>query len=226
MNIFINQAHLQLLATDDLPTEVYESTLDLQTASSNAPLQMRTWVKNADVKYLHQTLLWLMHQQMPHLRFLAFSVANLEEMKESLKQSFQIIQAGGGLVMKKNKMLLISRLGKWDLPKGKMDAGESFRETAKREVEEECGIKVEVSDKIVTTWHYYAMKGNHFLKQTRWYLMSCLDDSHLKPQIEEDIAEVRWCEVSEAGKLLDNSYESIRFVLRSYLRMTEGLQKP
>lgn len=220
MNIFINQAHLQLLASGDLPTEIYENTLDLQSAASSTPLQVRTWVKNADSKYLHQTLLWLMHQQLPHLRFLAFSVSNLEEIKESLKQSFQIIQAGGGLVLKKNKILLISRLGKWDLPKGKMDAGESFRETAKREVEEECGIKVEPLNKIVTTWHYYAMKGNHFLKQTRWYLMNCLDDSFLKPQIEEDIAEVRWCELSEASKLLENSYESIRFVLRSYLRAT------
>jgi 8-oxo-dGTP pyrophosphatase MutT (NUDIX family) len=218
MNIFINQAHLQLLALDENPTEAYETVLDFQNATSSATLPARVWVKNADVKYLHQTLLWLMNQQLAHLRFVAFSFPHLEGVKSSLKQSFKIIQAGGGLVRKKGKILLISRLNKWDLPKGKMDEGESFPETAKREVEEECGIRVEVQDKITTTWHYYAMKGNHYLKQTRWYLMDCVDDTNLKPQIEEDIAEVRWCELVEAQQLLTNSYESIRFVVRQYTR--------
>ncbi|TAE18124.1 MAG: NUDIX hydrolase [Bacteroidetes bacterium] len=218
MNIFINQAHLQLLSLDEVPTEDYDAQIDLQTIASTTPVPTRAWIKNADIKYLHQTILWLMNQQMGHLRFIAFSFSNLEEIKNSIKQSFQVIQAGGGVVRKQNKMLLISRLGKWDLPKGKMDEGESFPETAKREVEEECGIKVELLDKIATTWHYYAMKGNHFLKQTRWYMMDCLDDAYLKPQIEEDISEVRWCEVQEAMHLLENSYGSIRFVVRSYIK--------
>jgi 8-oxo-(d)GTP phosphatase len=218
MNIFINQAHVQLLAAQALPTEPYEHIIDLEAVPANTSLQTHTWVKNADAKYLHQTLLWLMHQQMPHIRFVAFSVDDLEEIKNSLKQSFQVIEAGGGLVLKKNKILLISRLGKWDLPKGKMDKGESFRETAQREVQEECGIKVEIVHKIVTTWHYYSMRGTHYLKQTKWYLMHCTDDSQLKPQLEEDIAEVRWCEMPDVLRLLENSYESIRFVVRSYMR--------
>ncbi len=218
MNLFVHQAHLQLLAPDEEPTEQYDTTVDLHIMPSSASLPARTWVKNADIKFVHQTLLWLMNQQLPTLRYVAFTFSNLEEVKESLKENFDIIQAGGGLVRKKDKMLLISRLGKWDLPKGKMDKGETFRETAEREVQEECGIKVKALERIATTWHYYVMKGNHYLKQTRWYAMDCLDNTHQKPQIEEDIAEVRWCEINEAGKLLDNSYESIRFIVRAYLR--------
>jgi len=218
MNLFIHQAHLQLLAPDHQPSESYEVVLDFGPASHNLNLPPRAWVKNADIKAVHQTLLWLMNQQLPTLRFVAFTFPNLEEIKESLKQSFQIIQAGGGLVRKQNKVLLISRLGKWDMPKGKMDKGETFRETAQREVEEECGIQVKTNERIETTWHYYNMRGNHYLKQTRWYAMDCIDETKLKPQIEEDISEVRWCDIDDATRLLENSYESIRFILRSYLR--------
>lgn len=54
---------------------------------------------------------------------------------------YKNIEAAGGLVLRSDGHFLgIFRLGKWDLPKGKAEKGESMETTALREVEEECGI--------------------------------------------------------------------------------------
>jgi 8-oxo-dGTP diphosphatase len=52
-------------------------------------------------------------------------------------------------VFKDNKVLLIKRatppsLGKWSVPGGVIELGETFEETAKRELDEECCIEIEV----------------------------------------------------------------------------------
>ena len=53
---------------------------------------------------------------------------------------FTQIPAAGGVVIRNEKILFIFRNGKWDLPKGKIDNGETAKEAAIREVAEECGI--------------------------------------------------------------------------------------
>ena len=79
--------------------------------------------------------------------------------KSLVKREFKVIDAAGGVVVNdKNKKLLIYRLKKWDLPKGKLDKGENFRMSALREVEEETGVKVKVRKRITTTWHTYTIK--------------------------------------------------------------------
>ena len=51
------------------------------------------------------------------------------------------IEAAGGLVVNAaGKLLVIERLGVWDLPKGKLESGETAQVAALREIEEECGI--------------------------------------------------------------------------------------
>lgn len=67
--------------------------------------------------------------------------ADLERLKQLFFKQFVVIEAAGGIVQNTNKELLfIYRLGKWDLPKGKMEKGEHPDECALREVTEETGV--------------------------------------------------------------------------------------
>lgn len=135
-----------------------------------------------------------------------------------LKKRFSVVKAAGGLVEKGDKVLLIHRLGKWDLPKGKLEKGESPAEGALREVEEECGVKVKLNGKIGSTWHTYMRNGKHTLKKTYWYRMKLVDDSEIKPQVEEFIDEVRFMTPPEWKAALYNSYPTIRQVFRKFVR--------
>jgi 8-oxo-dGTP pyrophosphatase MutT (NUDIX family) len=107
------------------------------------------------------------------------------------------------------------------LPKGKKESGERSSETAVREVEEECNVKVKLGSKICTTWHTYTMGKSNMLKKTKWYKMDLIDDSNSKPSLEEDIEELRWMTEKEVYHALENSYKSIRFVFEEYYRKRE-----
>ncbi|HLR36932.1 MAG TPA: NUDIX domain-containing protein, partial [Chitinophagaceae bacterium] len=76
---------------------------------------------------------------------------------EALFSYFQHWKAAGGLITNpKGEILLLFRRGKWDLPKGKMEAGEKPEETAIREVTEETGLKnISIVKKLTDTWHSY-----------------------------------------------------------------------
>ncbi len=128
----------------------------------------------------------------------------------------QMIKAGGGLVSnEENKYLFIFRKGKWDLPKGKLDKGESFRVAAVREVEEECGITIDSSnEKICKTYHIYEVYGVPVIKKTVWYWMRADNQPNLTPQIEEGITDARWLAAGDFMLVRENTYPLIRDVIR------------
>ena len=67
---------------------------------------------------------------------------DLRALQHSFFKHFTLVQAAGGLVENdEGKVLIIFRRGKWDLPKGKMDEGETPALCAIREVEEETGLR-------------------------------------------------------------------------------------
>lgn len=147
---------------------------------------------------------------------ITFAVNDYREAKKLVKDQFTIVKAAGGLVLKGDRFLLINRLKKWDLPKGKSDKGEKMKETAVREVEEECSIKVNLIKKIGVTWHTYTQNDKRILKRNKWFLMECLDDRDMKPQVAENIEEVGWFDQETLAKLLKTSYPSIVEVFRRY----------
>ncbi len=106
------------------------------------------------------------------------------------------ITAGGGYVIRKGKkgpeVLMILRKGVWDLPKGKLDEGETIEECALREVREEVGIKkLKMKANLGVTVHGYVRKNKYKVKTTYWYQMETPED-YFTPQAEEDIEAVKW----------------------------------
>lgn len=140
---------------------------------------------------------------------------NVNSLFEQLKELFYYIEAAGGLIRQNNKYLFIYRLGKWDLPKGKIDAGESPAEAAVRECEEECAITgLQIVKELASTYHIYPYKTGHALKTTYWFLMKSTHSGTLTPQTEEHIEKVEWLDADAIKNLvLQNTYLSVRDVI-------------
>ncbi|MGN6196221.1 MAG: NUDIX hydrolase [Ginsengibacter sp.] len=140
---------------------------------------------------------------------------NFEKLKSKFFKHFHLIKAAGGLVKNKNgEILMMLRRGKWDLPKGKLDEGETIEECAKREVEEETGLhKVEIIKPLEITYHTYVQFGKHNLKESHWYLMKATGDEKLVPQTEENITEIIWVKKENLEKYLSNTFPTIEKVL-------------
>ncbi len=123
-----------------------------------------------------------------------------------------IIAAGGLVTNEKNELLMIFRRGFWDLPKGKLDAGETIEHCAVREVEEETGVNdVKLAGLIGKTYHEYFDKwiGEDVMKETWWYEMAVKGNPALVPQTEEDIEQIVWAKEIDLKKYLADSYPNI-----------------
>ena len=143
--------------------------------------------------------------------------ADLEKLRRLFWKPFLIVQAAGGLVVNgKGEWLLIHRRGHWDLPKGKLDEGESLEECAVREVSEETGLQAPVLGRhLCTTYHTYEDYGHHVLKESHWYSMTVEDVPALTPQTEEDITDIAWLDGEGVRAVTDKAYPSIREVLQT-----------
>jgi ADP-ribose pyrophosphatase YjhB (NUDIX family) len=124
-----------------------------------------------------------------------------------------IIAAGGGVFNPKGELLLIHRLGNWDLPKGKLEKDEAPSTGGMREVEEECNVYgLTISKKLDTTLHIYFQK-KWTIKRTHWYAMQCTKYKKAKPQIEENIDALKWVRIETLNIEKLKTYTSIREVL-------------
>lgn len=128
---------------------------------------------------------------------------------------FVSIEAAGGVVFGEGQqLLLIKRMGKWDLPKGKIDGEETPEEAALREVQEECGIgELESGRMLSITYHTYRLHNHRFLKVTYWYLMNTHWKGKLVPQLEEQITEVKWFDLNALDLGALDTYHSVRDLL-------------
>lgn len=140
-----------------------------------------------------------------------------ETLQRELHALYTPIDAGGGVVTNENdEVLMIYRRGKWDLPKGKLDDGESIDECALREVSEETGLKkLKLGEKICDTYHVYSQKKQNLLKRTAWYKMKGTLKEEPHPQEEENIQEARWVSSEELPLIVFKSYEAIREVMQN-----------
>lgn len=130
------------------------------------------------------------------------------------------IIAGGGIVEnEKGEVLFLHRRGKWDLPKGKLDTGETIENCAVREVMEETGLAdVQLAELIDITHHVYSEKGKDINKETYWYAMKVAGKQNLIPQTEEDITEIKWVDKKDLHEVLSDTYQNIVEIVEKYLR--------
>lgn len=139
---------------------------------------------------------------------------DIEQLKKAFWRKFMLVQAAGGLVQNPaHDVLMMFRRGKWDLPKGKMDPGETPAQSALREVEEETGVKATLGAPIVTTYHTYDESGHHILKETFWFSMQASNDQPLVPQTEEQITELVWADAKALKEYMKNTFPSVKEVI-------------
>ncbi len=133
-----------------------------------------------------------------------------------MKRRMKWVRAAGGIVTAPDgTMLLIQRNGRWDLPKGKVEAGETLLQAALREVQEETGIKTQPLSHSATqplkTYHIFNLYGGWHLKQTSWFPMSA-EKQPVTPQQEEGITDVVWVAPDEWHRRLSSSYGTLKTI--------------
>jgi ADP-ribose pyrophosphatase YjhB (NUDIX family) len=145
---------------------------------------------------------------------LIFYSATVSKAQTNFLKSYRQIEAAGGFILSSEGALFIYRNKKWDLPKGKIDKGETPRKAAIRECEEECGIsKLKIKKQLPETFHFYKIKGKLVLKKTYWFEMSTVTGQKLKPQKEEGITQIKWFKKTGIEKTIKNTFPSVLDVL-------------
>ena len=145
------------------------------------------------------------------------SVKKPTEVWKKLLGSLPLIYAAGGLIKDpKNRYLFIHRRGWWDLPKGKIDPGESNTQAALREVREEVGLNCKIGSKLQPTYHIYSLKNRILLKKTYWYLMYS-DGAKPVLQQEEDIIDHAWKSIRQLPSMKTKVYPNLAVLLEEIM---------
>lgn len=138
--------------------------------------------------------------------------------KRFLELCSPITAAGGIIFNEKEEILFIKRNGLWDLPKGKIDKGESPEECAYREVKEETGVKnLNIIRSGEITYHIYLLNGELILKDTHWFLMKAPSDQHFLPQHKENITQVKWMHREAFKKVQEETFPLIWDLINNFI---------
>ena len=188
----------ELLITREMPSERYE-IVDAEVFNSFSQAKI---VKKVETS-----------------KYVAVVTPSPELAFEALRAEFKWVEAAGGVVTNvAGDLLMIHLRGRWDLPKGHVESGESSREAALREVEEETGIRAEAvgDEPLVCTYHTYNTYGAWELKRTTWWAMHSIGGKP-KAQSEEGITSVEWCERATLRERLKTTYPTIKRLVERYV---------
>jgi len=217
MKIFINEKTVKIIKlSKNINEGFYDRVLTAEDMIDVEMLQGKLLVRDAGFDQMMNVVNLMSTADITALELIAFAFEKKKTAVTYFKEHFQLITAAGGVVRKGNDILMIYRKGKWDLPKGKAEKGESIEQTAAREVEEECCVTVKLLGKIGKTYHTYLHKNKRVLKKTYWYAMDLESDELMRPQIEEEIEKVVWMNETELIQAQENTYLSIESILKKY----------
>jgi 8-oxo-dGTP pyrophosphatase MutT (NUDIX family) len=146
---------------------------------------------------------------------------NIDRLFEDFISLFWYLEAAGGVIRNQsNERLFIYRFGKWDLPKGKIEKGETPAGAALREVIEETGLpNPEMLTGLPSTYHIYEYKGKKVLKRTYWYSMKYDGTVQPVPQTIEGITEARWFNPEDYKTVQLNTYASLLGLIEADLQL-------
>jgi 8-oxo-dGTP pyrophosphatase MutT (NUDIX family) len=119
------------------------------------------------------------------------------------------------------QVCLVSVKGRWEIPKGHPEKGESAQETAIREISEETGIpatNLHAVKPLTPSNYAFQSDGKLIFKRVDTFLVLCDGDPPLKPQ-ESEVDDVQWFPAAGAKevaafrdtkKLIDEAMETLR----------------
>lgn len=134
----------------------------------------------------------------------------------------------GGVVIFRGKILLLfkrykNRYEGWVLPKGTVEEGEEYKETALREVKEETGSKASIIRYVGKSQYTFNTPHDVVVKDVHWYLMMA-DSYYCKPQREEYFVDAGFYKYHEAYHLLrfPNEKQILEDAYQQYLDLKKA----
>jgi len=88
----------------------------------------------------------------------------------------------------------------WTLPKGTPHPGETYEETALREVAEETGLEVRILESLDSISYSFAQRGSRIHKTVFYFLMRAIGGD--LGRHDHEFEEVRWFDLADAGGVL------------------------
>ena len=131
----------------------------------------------------------------------------------------------GGVVICRGKILTLYKSYKnkydgWVLPKGTVEAGEEYKETALREVAEESGVHASIIKYVGKSQYTFSIPDDVVEKEVHWYLMMA-NSYYSKPQREEYFVDSGYYKFHEAYHLLkfSNERQILEMAYQQYLEL-------
>lgn len=196
--LYVNETPLKLCSTAEVITDLAGT------------------FKNPVVPYSGQKKLFLQYVN-NHFNYnsIVFYHDDLNILFQEFMTTFKVIEAAGGIVRNNDKILVIFRRGSWDIPKGKIDAGETIEKAAIREVREETGVKATLERPLPVTYHVFKAGGEWTIKVTFWFNMTA-KSTDIFIQTEEGITDAQWVIPDEFLKSYQPIYANIRDLVTFY----------
>ena len=134
----------------------------------------------------------------------------------------------GGVVIYRGKILTLYKSYKnkyegWVLPKGTMEPGEDFQDTAIREVREETGVQASIVKYIGKSQYTFTVPEDTVEKEVHWFLMEA-NSYYSKPQREEYFVDSGYYKFHEAYHLLkfSNERQILETAYNEYLELRKA----
>ena len=134
----------------------------------------------------------------------------------------------GGVVIYRGKILTLYKSYKnkyegWVLPKGTVEEGEEFQDTAIREVREETGVQASIVKYIGKSKYTFSIPEDTVEKEVHWFLMTA-NSYYSKPQREEYFVDSGYYKFHEAYHLLkfSNERQILEMAYNEYLDLKKS----